>query len=571
MTGTPIALTIAGSDSSGGAGIQADLKTFSAFGVYGASVITALTAQNTLGVTAVEPVAAAFVVAQMEAVLSDLEVGAIKTGMLANAGIVEAVARRLRDGPRRPLVVDPVMVATSGDVLLEADAVDAMKRELFPLALLITPNLPEAARLLDAREATSEAEVTAQAQALLALGCQAVLLKGGHGSGEEAVDILCDAAGIERFVRRVSTRATRTARAARFRPPSRPCSRRASGCGRPSAAPKPSFGRPCRRGARWASAAATGRSTTCSPSAGSPADLTSSPRSLPSLPGRGRRSTPVSACNRRVVWCPSARARRWRKGYTADRQRRRKRELHLSNLDNLARWHFTEGVGNDRMSRQATASASLALAFVMATAAGNGAAAGPIEDLSGYWTGAGTVLLTNGSTERVKCAVIYKVGGSGTQIKQTLRCASADYNINAAAELRVNGAQVSGNWEEKTYRQRAMWPAAHRQQLRAVDQGPELHGRDECRALELQAVDQHHPARPRREAYLHEPREVLTRARARPARQLWRSSHALPDQPVIVASPLIAQGEFGTILPVRGTSRRPSCDAWTLWHQRGIA
>ena len=103
------------------------------------------------------------------------------------------------------------------------------------------------------------------------------------------------------------------------------------------------------------------------------------------------------------------------------------------------------------MSRQATASASLALVFVMATVAGNGAAAGPIEDLSGYWTGAGTVLLTNGSTERVKCAVIYKVGGSGTQIKQTMRCASADYNINAAAELRVNGAQVSGNWEEKTY------------------------------------------------------------------------------------------------------------------------
>jgi hydroxymethylpyrimidine/phosphomethylpyrimidine kinase len=185
MTGTPIALTIAGSDSSGGAGIQADLKTFSAFGVYGASVITALTAQNTLGVTAVEPVAASFVAAQMEAVLCDLAVGAIKTGMLANAGIIEAVARRLRDGPRRLLVVDPVMVATSGDVLLEVDAVDALKRELFPQALLITPNLPEAARLLDGRVATSEAEVAAQAQALLALGCQAVLLKGGHGSGEK--------------------------------------------------------------------------------------------------------------------------------------------------------------------------------------------------------------------------------------------------------------------------------------------------------------------------------------------------------------------------------------------------
>jgi hydroxymethylpyrimidine/phosphomethylpyrimidine kinase len=206
---TAIALTIAGSDSSGGAGIQADLKTFSAFGVYGASVITALTAQNTLGVTAIEPVAASFVAAQMEAVLCDLAVGAIKTGMLANAGIIEAVAGRLRDGPRRPLVVDPVMVATSGDVLLEVDAIDALKRELFPQALLITPNLPEAARLLDARAAASEAEVIAQVRALLALGCQAVLLKGGHGSGEEAVDILCDATGIERFVRpKVETRNT---------------------------------------------------------------------------------------------------------------------------------------------------------------------------------------------------------------------------------------------------------------------------------------------------------------------------------------------------------------------------
>jgi hydroxymethylpyrimidine/phosphomethylpyrimidine kinase len=207
--GIPIALTIAGSDSSGGAGIQADLKTFSAFGVYGASVLTALTAQNTLGVTAVEPVAASFVVAQMEAVLSDLDVGAIKTGMLANAAIVQAVAHRLREAPRQPLVVDPVMVATSGDVLLEHDAIDAMKRELFALALLITPNLPEAARLLDTQEAASEAEAVAQAKALLALGCGAVLLKGGHGNGATAVDILCDATGIERFVRpRIDTRNT---------------------------------------------------------------------------------------------------------------------------------------------------------------------------------------------------------------------------------------------------------------------------------------------------------------------------------------------------------------------------
>ena len=198
---TAVALTIAGSDCSGGAGIQADLKTFSAFGVYGASVITALTAQNTRGVSAVEPVAASFVVAQIEAVLGDLAAGAIKTGMLANAGIVEAVAGALRSGPACPLVVDPVMVATSGDILLAPDAVDAVKRALVPLATIITPNLAEAACLLGVSVAGSEAQAVAQAKALLALGCEAVLVKGGHGSGEAAVDILCDSAGIERFAR----------------------------------------------------------------------------------------------------------------------------------------------------------------------------------------------------------------------------------------------------------------------------------------------------------------------------------------------------------------------------------
>jgi hydroxymethylpyrimidine/phosphomethylpyrimidine kinase len=203
---TPIALTIAGSDSSGGAGIQADLKTFSAFGVYGASAITALTAQNTRGVAAVEPVAAGFVVAQIDAVLGDLEVGAIKTGMLANAEIVAAVADRLSATAGLPLVVDPVMVATSGDVLLTDDAIEAVKRQLIPLATLITPNLPEAARLLGTKAAADDAQAADQARALLALGCGAVLLKGGHGTGDTAVDILCDAAGIERLVRpRIAT------------------------------------------------------------------------------------------------------------------------------------------------------------------------------------------------------------------------------------------------------------------------------------------------------------------------------------------------------------------------------
>ena len=196
---TAIALTIAGSDSSGGAGIQADLKTFSAFGVYGAAVITALTAQNTRGVKGVEPVAASFVFAQIEAVLSDLAVGAVKTGMLANADIVEAVARILRAAPAPPLVVDPVMVATSGDVLLAPDAVEAVKRDLLPIAALVTPNLAEAAWLLGGKMAATETEAAEQARSLLALGCKAVLVKGGHGVGETAVDILCDGAGIERY------------------------------------------------------------------------------------------------------------------------------------------------------------------------------------------------------------------------------------------------------------------------------------------------------------------------------------------------------------------------------------
>ncbi len=197
---TGIALTIAGSDSSGGAGIQADLKTFSALGVYGASVITALTAQNTRGVQAVYAVPAGFVAAQMQSVQSDLDVGAIKTGMLADAGIVAAVATALRAAPRRaPLIVDPVMVATSGDPLLTPDAVAAVRSLLAPLATVITPNLAEAAVLLGRSPAGSEAEMREQAVALLGLGCRAVLLKGGHSAGAEAVDVLADGAAVQRF------------------------------------------------------------------------------------------------------------------------------------------------------------------------------------------------------------------------------------------------------------------------------------------------------------------------------------------------------------------------------------
>jgi hydroxymethylpyrimidine/phosphomethylpyrimidine kinase len=210
---TPIALTVAGSDSSGGAGIQADLKTFTALGVYGASVITALTAQNTRGVAAVEAVGPAFVLAQMEAVLSDLDVAAVKTGMLANAAIVTAVAQRLarraRGGRPLPVIVDPVMVATSGDVLLSADAVDAVREQLAPLAALLTPNLAEAAQLLGTAMADSEAAAQAQAKALFVRCACPVLLKGGHGAGAEAVDLFYDGGSLTRFARpRLETRHT---------------------------------------------------------------------------------------------------------------------------------------------------------------------------------------------------------------------------------------------------------------------------------------------------------------------------------------------------------------------------
>jgi hydroxymethylpyrimidine/phosphomethylpyrimidine kinase len=188
----PIALTIAGSDPSGGAGIQADLKTFAALGVYGASVITALTAQNTVGVSGVFAVPADFISAQFRSVVSDLSVAAIKTGMLGDVATVEMVASLLGDVKSVPVVVDPVMVATSGDVLLRPDAIDAMRRALIPLAALITPNIPEASRLLDIPEAKTEGEMQAQAEALMRLGCAAVLLKGGHGDGDEVVDILFD-------------------------------------------------------------------------------------------------------------------------------------------------------------------------------------------------------------------------------------------------------------------------------------------------------------------------------------------------------------------------------------------
>jgi hydroxymethylpyrimidine/phosphomethylpyrimidine kinase len=186
----PIALTIAGSDSSGGAGIQADLKTFAAFGVYGASVITALTAQNTRGVNGVEPVTPAFVTAQIDAVFDDLDIKAVKIGMAVQLSTIEAVASALSRWKPAHVVLDPVMVASSGDRLLPADAVAGLCRDLFPLASLVTPNLPEAAALLNESVVSNEADITYQGKRLLAMGAQAVLIKGGHGQGAESVDYL---------------------------------------------------------------------------------------------------------------------------------------------------------------------------------------------------------------------------------------------------------------------------------------------------------------------------------------------------------------------------------------------
>ncbi|MDX2289664.1 MAG: bifunctional hydroxymethylpyrimidine kinase/phosphomethylpyrimidine kinase [Hyphomicrobiaceae bacterium] len=200
----PVALSIAGSDPSGGAGIQADLKTFAAFGVYGAAAITALTAQNTQGVSGVMPVNPDFVGQQIEAVASDISVQATKIGMLANVGIIQAVVGCIRGGRLGRIILDPVMIATSGDALIDPAAVAALRRDLLPLSDLVTPNLAEAARLLETAEARDLVELEQQARAILALGTQAVLIKGGHrptdASTDAAVDLLVTRQGARVFV-----------------------------------------------------------------------------------------------------------------------------------------------------------------------------------------------------------------------------------------------------------------------------------------------------------------------------------------------------------------------------------
>jgi len=206
---TAIAVTIAGSDSSGGAGIQADLKTFAALGVYGASVITALTAQNTQAVSGIHDVTAAFVAAQMDAVFSDLDVGAVKIGMLSQVPTIETVAEGLNRHRAKNIVLDPVMVATSGGRLLAADAVEVLRKLLIPRALVVTPNLPEAAALTGATAARNEREMEIQARELLALGAHNVLIKGGHGGGDDSIDLLIGQGEVVRLsAKRIATNNT---------------------------------------------------------------------------------------------------------------------------------------------------------------------------------------------------------------------------------------------------------------------------------------------------------------------------------------------------------------------------
>ncbi|MCA8909943.1 MAG: bifunctional hydroxymethylpyrimidine kinase/phosphomethylpyrimidine kinase [Rhodospirillaceae bacterium] len=189
-------LSIAGSDPSGGAGIQADLKTFSALGVYGMAAMTSLTAQNTRGVRGVIPVPVDFVVAQIEAIFDDVRVDAVKIGMIFNAEIGAAVADVLAHRPPPFLVLDPVMVARGGEPLLDPDAVAVIATRLLPLADIVTPNLPEAAALLDDAAAPGKAEMAGAAERLLGLGAKAVLLKGGHLDGADSADCLATAGGV---------------------------------------------------------------------------------------------------------------------------------------------------------------------------------------------------------------------------------------------------------------------------------------------------------------------------------------------------------------------------------------
>ncbi|MEX0336142.1 bifunctional hydroxymethylpyrimidine kinase/phosphomethylpyrimidine kinase [Vibrio tubiashii] len=207
---TPIVLTIAGSDSGGGAGIQADIKAISATGSYACSVITAITSQNTQGVSAIHPIPLEHIASQLDAVFTDLNVVAVKVGMLADAEIIKVVAAKIRQYQPKHLVVDPVMVATSGDLLLEQSAISTLKQELLPLADLITPNLPEGAALIGGEVPQDEEQMGAMIESLRALGAKAVLLKGGHlEKDQNSNDLLIEQESSELLsAKRVATKNT---------------------------------------------------------------------------------------------------------------------------------------------------------------------------------------------------------------------------------------------------------------------------------------------------------------------------------------------------------------------------
>jgi len=204
----PVVLTIAGSDSGAGAGIQADLKTFAALGVYGVSVITAITAQNTVGVRAVQEIDPGVITAQLDAVAEDFSIAALKTGMLSSAAIIEAVVAGLRRRALRPLVVDPVMIAKSGDRLLREDAVETLRRMLLPLAYVVTPNIPEA-EVLAGLAIRTHADRVEAGRAIMGLGAHAVVIKGGHSDDDPIVDLLVDRDGVHEFrAARIATGST---------------------------------------------------------------------------------------------------------------------------------------------------------------------------------------------------------------------------------------------------------------------------------------------------------------------------------------------------------------------------
>jgi hydroxymethylpyrimidine/phosphomethylpyrimidine kinase len=204
----PVVLTIAGSDSGAGAGIQADLKTFAALGVYGVSVITAITAQNTVGVRAVQEIDPDVISAQLDAVAEDFSIAALKTGMLSSAAVIDTVVAGLRRHALRPLVVDPVMIAKSGDRLLREDAVETLRRTLLPLAYVVTPNIPEA-EVLAGLAIRTHADRVEAGRAIMGLGAHAVVIKGGHSDDDPIVDLLVDGDGVHEFrAARIATGST---------------------------------------------------------------------------------------------------------------------------------------------------------------------------------------------------------------------------------------------------------------------------------------------------------------------------------------------------------------------------